>query len=112
MSQKINYEDYGYEPGTKITMDESLYGKICELIQYISQKERYIAFEEKESLEDTFSEKNNAKYVVTAEGLKALSVILKLNELHVENVNSGLAKHIDELEKPQVGIPKVTLAQA
>ena len=112
MKEEIKYEDYGYEPGAKITMDESLYGKICELVQYIAQKERLIAFDEKESLEETFGEANKAKHVLTSQGIAALSVILRLNEIHVENVNSGLAKHMDELEAVKVSKPIVTLGEA
>ena len=102
--ETIDYSEYGYEPGTKMEIDSELYTQLGEIIQIIGQKESMIAFEQRDTIEATFAADNQAKPVLTPTGIKALSISLVLNNLHVENVKKGIAKHRTELEKPKISL--------
>jgi len=106
----VNYAEYGYQKGTAITIDSDLYEKLCTLVQYIGQKESTVGFEQKETLEATFSPENKAKPVLSSHALLALSVTLALNKVHEDNVHNGVALHQDKLNEAKIDKPTVTLA--
>ena len=97
--QNYDYSEYGYKPNTSITIDSELFGAISSVIQYMGQKETTIGFESKENLEETLGENNRAMQVISSYGIQALAIALKMNQIHENNVQSGVAVHRDELEK-------------
>lgn len=104
MKKELDYAQYGYPDGTKIEIDSELYDKICQFVNTAGAKESLLGFVQEETLEQTF--KGEAKHILTPFGLQLTSLSLRLNAVHEENVEKGIAVHVDELNKPKITLEK------
>lgn len=103
--EQIKYEDYGYKDGTEISITSDLLDKICSFVNKVGEIEgTKVGFLEKEDLKEMLSPENKMQKFLTPIGMWCVTLSMELNDLHIKNVEEGLAVHIDELDKPKISL--------
>ncbi len=110
---QIDYQQYGYRTSETIPIPSVLFYEILGIASLVEQDpaNRKLFYEDRPTMEETFSEQNTPVNFLTTLGMKAKALRFQLNQVHISNVDSGIATPISVLqeEAKAAQAPAVTL---
>lgn len=97
-----DYTKFGYSPTAKITITGELFNRTLELLTSLVQNEKKVYFKAMKDPEEMYAQPPMIYF--TPEGMGLAQLIDYYFEVHVDNVNAGIATSFDELNKPQLSL--------
>lgn len=94
----VNYANYGYRNSDMLQIPSVLFFKVLTMARLMEQKETEVYYEQKDTMEGTFSQDNKPIPLATRLGMEAKAIGHELNQLHMNNVDNGIATPLDVLQ--------------